>query len=133
MQTSSETSLEMTHLKINTKLNTFLSNLTGTQKSIIEKLRMIILSVDKDIDEDINWGSLSYKCGEGFCEFRTGSNKIGIVFYKGKNIYDKYGYLKDTGSSTMGMFIEKPHKIKEDVITDYVKQAVLLTRKSFLL
>lgn len=123
----------MSPIQLNNKMTTFLSNLTLTQKSIIEKLRSIILSVDVDIKENINWGSLSYACEEGFCEFKTSSGRVGIVFYKGKNIYDKYGFLQDTGSSTMGLFIEKPHKIRDEVIIDYVKQAILLTRQSFLL
>lgn len=78
----------------NDEIDKYIKSLKGEFKEICDLLRNIILSADKDLEESVKWGRPVYFKNGLICGFSSFKNHVGLNFFNGALINDKYYLLK---------------------------------------
>ena len=133
-----------TKLSASEMVTEYIQKLGNPYSEIIETIRQIILSVDKEIGEQIKWNSPSffykgemkpfdpkeYKRDIVVVNFRK--NKVLLVFPTGATINDKWGLLEGDykdGRRLVSLTDLKDVKAKEQALKNVLKEWLNLVEK----
>lgn len=113
-------------------INTYISKSSGFAKPILEELRRIINSCDHRIEEDWKWGAPNFSFKGLFCWTAAFQEHVGVNFYKGALIKDRFNLLEHEGAeekSNRILKIRAQKEINENAIRDYIQQCVQFNEK----
>ena len=100
-------------------------------RPLLEKIRTIIMS-DKRIAEDWKWRAPNFTYQGMICWMAHFKGHIGINFFKGAIVNDRYDLFDQTNADAKGNRIIKIYAaedINPDAIKDYIAQAIELNEK----
>lgn len=108
------------------EIDKYINSLQGEFKEICKNLREVILSADKDLDESVKWGRPVYSKNGLICGFSAFKNHVGLNFFNGALINDKYDLLKsETNAKSMrSIKFTNINSINKTAIKYYVKESV---------
>lgn len=113
-------------------IDEYISKKSEKDQQMLNKLREIILSTDDRIVEDWKWGAPNFNY-KGLISWLVAFKKdVGMNFYKGTLIEDKYKLFVEDKTDEKGNRIIKfssLEEIDEEKIKYYINQAVLLNEK----
>ncbi|MEQ9286785.1 MAG: YdeI/OmpD-associated family protein [Cyclobacteriaceae bacterium] len=113
-------------------INTYISKSSEFAKPILEELRRMINSCDDRIVEDWKWGAPNFAFKGVFCWTAAFQEHVGVNFYKGALIKDRFNLLEHEGAAEKSNRILKIRalgEINENAMRDYVQQCVHFNEK----
>jgi uncharacterized protein YdeI (YjbR/CyaY-like superfamily) len=112
----------------NPKVDAFLKKRNHPLTTEIQRVREIILSIDKRIEEDIKWSVPTFKYKGNIASYYMNAKKfVSLMFHKGAMIPDKSGLLEGDGKEArVARFtdtddIKRKRKALESVIKEWIK------------
>jgi hypothetical protein len=111
----------------NARVSTYLSQLDGTQKPIVLKLREIVLATDPSITEDIKWKScLTFMYNDkNIVQTVVGKKHTTFIFFDGIKLKDPHKLLFGDGKTVRSARFSDEN-INTTAIQDLVRQEISL-------
>lgn len=94
-----------------------------------ERLRRLVLSAAPSATESIKWGQPVYEDAGPFCYFKAAADHITFGFWRGAELDDPDHRLEGEGDRMRHIKIRSSDDLVDDVVADWVRQAVLLNRR----
>lgn len=95
---------------------------------MLQKLRALILSIDKNIAEEIKWDRPCYSAGgDLFCYLQNSKNHISLGFHLGTSLKDESQLLEGTGKNLRHIKFKVMDQINADQLTAMLKEAFKLS------
>ncbi|MBA2612191.1 MAG: DUF1801 domain-containing protein [Bacteroidetes bacterium] len=112
------------------KITEYIDTLPNWSQKICKRLRSIILKTDPKLIEDWKWGPNYYLEGM-VCGYAGFQKHVGLSFFRGALLKDKKKLLHANPGSinTRGFKFKDVKEIKEDLILEYVIEAIDLNKK----
>ena len=104
----------------------YISGLEGWKADVVARIREIILRAAPDAKESIKWAQPVYENNGPFSYIKAFKNSVNFGFWRGVDIDDSYNLLQGTGDKMRHFKLTGLEDIKEEIFSDYVKQAVQL-------
>lgn len=118
------------------KIDTYISTVPEDQKPILTLIRSTVRKVDDRLQEDWKWNAPCYNLNGLICWFMAFKSHVGINFFKGAMMEDKYeAFVEDDKEDKGNRMIHYTEldEVDTKIITDYVNQAILLNDKNIKL
>ena len=94
------------------------------------RLREVIASAAPSATESIKWGQPVYEDSGPFCYFKVSGEHITVGFWRGSELDDPDGRLEEGDDDRMrSLKIHGAEDIEEEILADWVRQAVDLNRR----
>lgn len=113
-------------------ISNYISKSSDFARPILLELRRIINSCDERIVEDWKWSAPNFAYKGLLCWTATFQKHVGVNFYKGALMKDRFNLLGHKGSekkSNRILRITSQDEINEQAISDYIQQAILFNEK----
>lgn len=110
----------------NEEIKIYVNSLSNFHKDLVLKIRELVLSVDKEIKEDIKWGSIAFFNKRNICGYRLAKAHVTLLFMEGAKLEDKHGILQGSGAKARTLKVSELEEIPGEAIKDLVSQALLL-------
>lgn len=107
-------------------VNSFIEKLNPDIQSLVELLRMIILTSSGRIKEEIKHGIPFYKYKGQLCYINPFDDKVILGFSRGAELPDEHNMLIGTGKSVRHAVFRTDTKIDEDKIRHIVYEALII-------
>lgn len=104
----------------------YISGLEGWKADVVARVREIILEAAPDAKESIKWAQPVYENNGPFSYIKAFKNSVNFGFWRGVDIDDSHNLLQGTGDKMRHFKLTGLEDIKEEIFSDYVKQAVRL-------
>ena len=104
----------------------YIESLSDFQRDLVLKVREVVLSADKQVNEGIKWGSIAFFNENNICGFRVAKAHVTLLFMEGAMLNDKKNILTGTGPKARSVKMKDVDKVPSAAIKDLVKQAITL-------
>jgi hypothetical protein len=107
----------------------YLAGMTGELGDAAAILRQLVLDAAPTASESIKWGQPVYEENGPFCYFKVNTDHITFGFWRGTELDDPDGRLLGDGDRMKHIAIRSPDDVDDDILSDWVRQAVDLNRR----
>lgn len=107
----------------------YLAGVTGDLGEAAAVLRQLVLDAAPSASESIKWGQPVYEENGPFCYFKVNTDHITFGFWRGAELEDPDRRLLGDGERMKHVAIRSPDDIDDDLLSDWVRQAVDLNRR----
>ena len=104
----------------------YIAQLEGWKAEVVSKVRAIVRTTAPEAKESIKWAQPVYETNGPFCYIKAFKSSVNFGFWRGVDIDDPHDLLQGTGDKMRHFKLAGLDDIKEDIFSDYVKQAVQL-------
>lgn len=109
----------------NSEIADYVASLSDFQKSIVLKIRNIVLSSDDRVKESIKWGSIAFHHHKNICGFRVAKSHITLLFMEGA-LLQTPNILKGAGNKARTYKVTDLAEIDAESLTNLVKESLAL-------
>jgi hypothetical protein len=110
-------------------LDKLVGRLEDWQKEIINTLRGMVRSIEREATETVKWAQPVFELNGPFAFIRPASKHVTFGFWRGAEIRDPYNKLQGDGSKMKHVKLKTTNDAVLPSIIDYVRQAVALNRE----
>lgn len=107
----------------------YVAKVAPWQRTIIEKLREVVMAAAPSALESIKWGQPVYEHKGPFAYIKAHAAQVNFGFWRGAEIEDTKRMLQGEGERMRHVKILETHVIDEPALAAFVKQAVALNDK----
>jgi len=107
----------------------YVAKVAPWQRTIIEKLREVVMAAAPSALESIKWGQPVYEHKGPFAYIKAHAAQVNFGFWRGAEIEDTKRMLQGEGERMRHVKILETHVIDELALAAFVKQAVTLNEK----
>jgi len=107
----------------------YVAGLDAELAGAARRLRDLVLSAAPSATESIKWGQPVYEDNGPFCYFKADAHHITFGFWRGTELDDRDGRLEDDGERMKHIKIHGADDVDDEVLSDWVRQAVDLNRQ----
>lgn len=117
------------------EVDTYIGQAKDFAKPILKHLRRLVHRACPDVQESIKWGFPFFVYRGPLCNMAAFKEHVAFGFWKSRLISDRKGYLKPRANrggeamGNLGRIISVDALPPEQVIVDFVKQAVLINAR----
>ena len=124
--------MSKTHPHAAQEISDYIDAMPDFARAICNKLRNIILNVDKNIVEDWKWGP-NYSCNGMICGYGAFKHHVKFTFYNGSGMSDGKKLFNHCVDNEFNRSIKYTalEEIDEKAITAYVRESIEVNRKGF--
>ena len=90
---------------------------------LVQSLRKLILSVGRDISEEVKYGGILYSAGSSFCGIFSYAQHVSIEFSKGVALPDRHKVLEGDGKFRRHIKIRTADEILSKKVREYIIKA----------
>lgn len=107
----------------------YVAKVAPWQRTIIEKLREVVMAAAPSALESIKWGQPVYEHKGPFAYIKAHAAQVNFGFWRGAELDDAKRMLQGEGERMRHVKILETHVIDEPTLAAFVKQAVALNDK----
>ena len=107
----------------------YLAKVAPWQRTIIEKLRVVVKAAAPSASETLKWGQPVYEHKGPFAYIKAHAAQVNFGFWRGAELEDQKRMLQGEGEKMRHVKILETHVIDEPTLAAFVKQAVALNDK----
>ena len=107
----------------------YVAKVAPWQRTIIEKLREVVMAAAPSALESIKWGQPVYEHKGPFAYIKAHAAQVNFGFWRGAELDDTKRMLQGEGEKMRHVKILETHVIDEPTLAAFVKQAVALNDK----
>jgi hypothetical protein len=107
----------------------YVAKVAPWQRTIIEKLREVVMAAAPSANESIKWGQPVYEHKGPFAYIKAHAAQVNFGFWRGAELEDGKRMLQGEGERMRHVKILETHVIDELALAAFVKQAVALNDK----
>jgi hypothetical protein len=104
----------------------YINGLEGWKADAVTRVREIVLQSAPDARESIKWAQPVYEINGPFSYIKAFKNSVNFGFWRGVEIDDQANLLQGSGDKMRHFKLAGLDDIREEIFSDYVKQAVQL-------
>jgi hypothetical protein len=107
----------------------YLTKVAPWQRTVIEKLRVVVKAAAPSALESIKWGQPVYEHKGPFAYIKAHAAQVNFGFWRGAELDDTKRMLQGEGERMRHVRILETHAIDELTLAAFVKQAIALNDK----
>ena len=107
----------------------YITKVAPWQRTIIEKLREVVMAAAPSASESIKWGQPVYEHKGPFAYIKAHAAQVNFGFWRGAELEDGKRMLQGEGERMRHVKILETHVIDDVALAAFVKQAVALNDK----
>ena len=107
----------------------YVTKVAPWQRTVIEKLREVVMSAAPTANESLKWGQPVYEHKGPFAYIKAHAAQVNFGFWRGAELDDAKRMLQGEGERMRHVKILETHVIDDLALAAFVKQAVALNDK----